>query len=207
MRSWLIALACMSLATACNEDHEASAPEREAPERAAPEGVQAQQPETQPSQRAQLMDEIHRSVAVLHPTEGNDVRGTVHFEEHGNDVRVVADLSGLSPGRHGFHVHEYGDCSAPDGSSAGGHFNPDDHPHALPPTRPRHAGDMGNVEAGADGHAHFDATFDNFSVAGQKAPVLGRGLIVHAGEDDGEGATGHAGARVSCGVIGVAGPR
>ncbi len=157
------------------------------------------------SERARMMDEIGSGIAVMHPTEGSDARGTVRFEREGDRVRVVADLTGLAPGtRHGFHVHELGDCSAPDGESAGGHFDPGDHPHALPPAQPRHAGDLGNLEVGRDGSARLDQRFDTFSIAGERAPVLGRAVIVHAAPDTGRGPTGEAGARLACGVIGVA---
>ena len=70
------------------------------------------------------------AVAELNPTQGSSVRGKVSFLKVGNSIRVVADVTGLTPGKHGFHIHEKGDCSAPDGSSAGGHFNPYGMPHA-----------------------------------------------------------------------------
>lgn len=143
-------------------------------------------------------------VAQLHPTEGNAVKGTVHFTQAGDGVKIVAHVEGLSPGKHGFHAHELGDCTAPDGTSAGGHYNPEDVAHALPPTEPRHAGDFGNLEANEDGMAHFEGTFPNVSLADSDEPLLGRGIIVHANPDDGGQPTGNAGPRVACGVIGVA---
>lgn len=143
------------------------------------------------------------ALAELRPTEGNDVRGTVRFEQQGDAVRVTVDLAGLPPGtRHGFHVHEHGDCSAPDGTSAGGHYNPGGHDHALPEGAPRHAGDMGNVESDDAGEVHAELVFDTFSVeADAPPPVMGRGVIVHAEPDDGGQPTGNAGARLACGVI------
>jgi superoxide dismutase, Cu-Zn family len=93
---------------------------------------------------------VKRAVAVVHPTAGHQARGVVHFVETGGKVRVAADLEGLAPNqKHGFHIHEFGDCSSPDASSAGEHYNPEGHPHALPPVTPRHAGDLGNVQADA----------------------------------------------------------
>src|SRR4029079_1744981 len=63
-----------------------------------------------------------KAIAVLHPTKGSNVQGTVTFTKSGDETKVVADLTGLTPGKHGFHIHEFGDCSSPDGKSAGGHF-------------------------------------------------------------------------------------
>src|SRR5205807_10607182 len=94
---------------------------------------------------------ITKAVAVLHPTKGNSVEGVITFTKEGNKIRVKGEVRGLTPGKHGFHVHEFGDCSAPDAASAGGHFNPTGMPHAGPDAAKRHVGDLGNIEAGADG--------------------------------------------------------
>jgi Cu-Zn family superoxide dismutase len=116
----------------------------------------------------------------------------------------VADLSGLTPGQqHAMHVHERGDCSAPDAMSAGGHYNPKSHPHALPPSAPRHAGDLGNVTSDASGNAHYEITVSNLSVDGALDPVKDLAVIVHAQPDDGGQPTGNAGGRIGCGVIRV----
>ncbi|MFO7653038.1 MAG: superoxide dismutase family protein [Candidatus Krumholzibacteriia bacterium] len=153
---------------------------------------------------ADMFRGITTAVAVLQPTRGNDVRGTVRFEETADGVRVTADFQGLEPGsQHGIHVHEFGDVSSPDGSAAGDHYDPDGHEHALPPTTPRHAGDMGNLMADEQGNAHLEETFTNFSVAGLEAPVVGRAVIVHAQPDDGTGTAGNAGPRLAQGVIGI----
>ncbi len=150
---------------------------------------------------------ITRAVAVIEPTEGSRVHGVVRLAQHDGGVTVTADLSGFEPGtEHGFHIHEYGDCSAPDGTSAGGHYNPEGNPHALPPDTPRHAGDLGNLSADAEGNAHYEITVDDISIAGPKNPVLGRAFIIHAKPDDGGQPTGNAGARLACGVIGIANP-
>lgn len=143
------------------------------------------------------------AIAQVQPTEGNEVSGTVAFAQTDAGVTVTIDLTGLPPSStHGFHVHETGDCSAPDGTSAGGHYNPGGHDHALPETDPRHAGDMGNLEADENGEVHVERTFATFSVdAEDPPPVVGRAVIVHADEDDGGQPTGNAGARVACGVI------
>lgn len=144
------------------------------------------------------------ALATVAPTEGNEVSGTVVFTEVDGGVTVQIDLTGLPPQtEHGFHVHENGDCSAPDGTSAGGHYNPGGHDHALPDEgMPRHAGDMGNLVADASGEVHESRTFTTLSVDGaDPPPVAGRAVIVHADPDDGGQPTGNAGARVACGVI------
>lgn len=144
-----------------------------------------------------------QAVAVLHPTEGSEVRGTIKFTKEEEGVRVVANVTGLKPGLHGFHVHENGDCSAADASSAGGHFNPADQPHGAPHDDERHAGDFGNITANSAGVASYDELFKNLSLDGSSS-IIGRAVIIHAGEDDLKSQpTGDAGARDACGVIGV----
>jgi Cu-Zn family superoxide dismutase len=156
---------------------------------------------------AEAWASVKQAVAVLHPTAGNKCHGRVQFIQEGDAVKVIADLEGLNPGqKHAIHVHQYGDCSAPDATSAGGHYNPENHPHALPDGGPRHAGDLGNLMADNEGKAHYEITVDNISVAGTKNPIIGRGVIVHAKPDDGGQPVGNAGARIACGVIGIANP-
>ena len=150
---------------------------------------------------------VTQAVAVLHPTAGQQCHGVVHFSESGDSVKVVADLEGLTPNqKHAFHIHQYGDCSAPDATSAGGHYNPEGHQHGLPDSENRHAGDLGNVQADGQGKAHYEITVQNISIMGAKNPILGRGVIVHAKVDDGGQPVGNAGSRIACGVIGVANP-
>ena len=139
--------------------------------------------------------------AELAPTEGYEARGTVYFEPVDGGVRIRAEIRGLEPGRHGFHVHEIGDCSAPDASSAGGHFNPTGSPHGGPTEAERHAGDLGNLEAGPDGVARYDRVDALIALSGPDA-ILGRGVVVHARADDlTSQPSGAAGPRVACGVI------
>src|SRR5256885_17207665 len=89
---------------------------------------------------------VKQAVAVLHATAGNKCHGTVRFTQDGDSVKVVADIEGLAPGqKHAFHIHQFGDCRSATGMSAGGHFNPEGHPHGLPETEKRHAGDLGNL--------------------------------------------------------------
>ncbi len=150
---------------------------------------------------------VPRAIAVLSPTEGNAVTGKVMFEQlDANRVRITAEVSGLTPNaKHGFHIHEYGDISAPDGTATGGHYNPESHDHALPHTADeRHAGDLGNLQTDPNGHASFGLIVEGISIAGTKNPVIGRGVIVHANPDDGGQPVGNAGPRIAQGVIGVA---
>lgn len=147
------------------------------------------------------------AVAILRPTEGNTVAGTVHFTVMGGQIHVSARVTGLEPNTsHGFHLHEYGDCSAANGKSAGGHYNPEGHAHALPKSAMRHAGDLGNLNANAKGEARYEGMIDTISIAGMRNPIIGRAVIVHAKPDDGGQPTGNAGSRVACGVIGIQKP-
>lgn len=140
-------------------------------------------------------------VATVMPVGENDVSGSVMFSEAENGVQVRGSFEGLEPGNHGFHIHEYGDCTADDGTSAGGHFNPANNQHGAPSDAERHMGDLGNIEANENGKATVDYTDQTVTLD----QILGRGIIIHAGEDDLESQpTGAAGSRVACGVIGVA---
>src|SRR5215831_19714244 len=146
-----------------------------------------------------------KAIAVLRPTADNKVSGTVTFTEEADGVRVQADLTGLTPGKHGFHVHEFGDCSAPDLASAGGHFNPTNKPHAGPDAAERHVGDMGNVEADASGAAKLDYVDHEISLTNDQRSAIGRSVVVHAKADDLKSQpAGDSGARIACGVIGRA---
>ena len=147
---------------------------------------------------------VTAAVCVLQPTEGNDVHGTVWFKQTEEGVKISATVEGLTPGKHGFHVHQFGNITAPDGTSAGGHFNPMKEDHAGPMDEMRHAGDLGNLVADENGVATYEWTDPNMMLHGPMS-ILGRGLVVHAGEDDLKSQpTGAAGARVAVGVIGVA---
>ena len=146
-----------------------------------------------------------KAVAVLHPTAGNKVSGTVTFTEVADGVQVRAEISGLTPGNHGFHVHEFGDCSAADASSAGAHFNPTSKPHAGPESAERHVGDMGNVQADASGNAKLEYVDHQISLTNDERSAIGRSVVVHAKADDLKSQpAGDSGARVACGVIGRA---
>ncbi|CAG0894779.1 unnamed protein product [Darwinula stevensoni] len=148
-----------------------------------------------------------KAVCVLQ----GEVKGTVHFTQNSPNepVKVTGEIQGLSEGLHGFHVHEFGD-NTNGCTSAGAHFNLDNKTHGGPKDEERHTGDLGNVEAGADGVAHVDIEDKVISLVGPRN-IIGRTLVVHADPDDlGRGGhelsktTGNAGGRIACGVIGLA---
>lgn len=147
------------------------------------------------------------AVAQLQPKSGSNVTGTVRFAQAGDRVKVTGEVRGLRPGgEHGFHVHERGDCSSPDGNSAGGHFNPTGQPHGNPMGAAHHAGDMPSLRADATGVARFAFESTTMRVGSGPTDVVGRGLIVHQNPDDyTTQPTGNAGGRLACAVITRAG--
>ncbi|WP_406698177.1 superoxide dismutase family protein [Singulisphaera sp. Ch08] len=148
---------------------------------------------------------VTKAVAVLHATKkGGDVHGKITFTQTPKGILVEGTVEGLTPGPHGFHVHEFGDCSSDDAMSAGGHFNPTNMPHAGPHDTKRHVGDLGNIEANDKGVAKIELLDSAISFSGAHS-IIGRGLIVHAKADDLKSPpAGAAGDRVACGVVGVA---
>src|SRR5262249_4519430 len=139
-----------------------------------------------------------KAVAVIHPTAGNKVSGTVTFTEVADGVQVRAEITGLTPGNHGFHVHEFGDCSAADATSAGAHVNPTNQPHAGPDSPERHVGDMGNVQADASGKATLEYVDHQISLTNDQRSAIGRSVVVHAKPDDLKSQpAGDSGARVA----------
>jgi len=150
--------------------------------------------------------EVARAVAVIAPVGESDVHGVLVFTREKDGMRVRGRISGLAPGKHGFHVHEYGDCSGAGGKTAGGHFNPFKSPHGDRVAGNRHQGDLGNITAGSDGVAHVDFVDHRLAFSGSGS-IIGRGVIVHGGTDDlTSQPSGAAGPRVGCGTIGIAGP-
>jgi Cu-Zn family superoxide dismutase len=157
--------------------------------------------QTQDSTKVAGSEEVTRAEADVQPTKGNNVNGKVTFIKEENGIKVTADIVGLKPGKHGFHIHEVGDCSAPDGSSAGGHFNPYHKNHGAPTDSVRHVGDLGNLEAGKDGKAHLEWLDTLIAFEGTNS-IIGRSVIVHEKPDDYKTQpTGNAGGRLACGVI------
>lgn len=147
------------------------------------------------------------AVATLAATEGNAVTGDLRFEAGDGGVAITGQVNGLAPNsEHGFHVHETGDCSAPDATSAGGHFNPASTDHGQVGSDPHHAGDTNNITADATGVATIDTRLEGATVGdGAATDIVGKGVIVHADPDDyTTQPTGNAGARLACGVIAAA---
>ena len=142
------------------------------------------------------------ATATLEATKGNSAGGTVNFVQKGDKVFVTARVSGLSPGSHGFHIHEKGDCSSGDGMSAGGHFNPLGKSHGDPSAPDHHAGDMPMLVADSYGDANLTVELGVMTVGGGATDVIGKAIIVHKDADDYKTQpTGNSGARVACGVI------
>lgn len=138
--------------------------------------------------------------ASTQPSWGKPM-GTVTFTQKGDKVRVQANITGLQPGEHGFHIHDKGDLSAPDFSSAGPHYNPEGHKHAGPKDQSRHAGDLGNLTADASGKATLDINVSEISVGGENN-IVGKSVIVHAKADDLKtDPSGNSGGRAGAGVI------
>ncbi len=132
---------------------------------------------------------------------GSSLTGTATFVDTGSGVSVVIDVAGISPGKHGTHIHEKPDCSADNADSAGGHYNPHSKDHAMEPGA-GHIGDMGNIEIGADGKGRLEVTLAGANLkAGDPNSIRDRAIIVHEKEDDGGQPTGNAGGRIGCGEL------
>jgi Cu-Zn family superoxide dismutase len=166
-----------------------------------PEPV-ATKPEPEPEPAPPPPPPPKEASATLAPTKKSKVKGTIEFKEVEGGVEVTANVENLKPGDHAYHVHEKGDCSAPDGASAGGHFNPNNHKHGAPDGEERHEGDFGNLTAGKDGKATKTFVMKGITLDDAPTSILGKGFIVHEKADDFKTQpTGNAGARIACGVI------
>ncbi len=143
------------------------------------------------------------AMVTLLNAEGEEV-GTATFVEGEGGVTLKAIVNGAPTGKHGFHIHEFGEC-APDFTAAGGHFNPMGTPHGCPDDPNRHAGDFGNIEI-SEGGGMLEVVSDLITVSPGPTSIVGKAVIIHAGEDMcPEQPTGAAGARFACGVIHLAG--
>jgi len=144
------------------------------------------------------------AIATFQPKSGTQVTGTATFTQEGDKVQVVVNAKSLSPGKHGIHVHEKGDCSASDASSAGGHFAHGSEQHAGPTDAGHHDGDLGNLEADSDGNATWTITTDSLSIGKGDKDIIGKSIVIHGDPDDLKTQpSGNSGGRIACGVIEV----
>jgi Cu-Zn family superoxide dismutase len=143
--------------------------------------------------------------ADLKPTAGNKASGQLTFTPEGdNRVHVTGTISGLPPkSKHGFHVHAKGDCSSPDGKSAGDHFDSNKHQHGQVGKGEHHSGDMDNLETDDKGNVQVDRVLEGVTLGGgAPTDILGKAVILHATADDYKTQpSGNSGARIGCGVI------
>lgn len=144
-----------------------------------------------------------QAIATIGPTSDSSVTGMAVFTKDGYQITLTIEIQNASPGIHAVHIHENGDCSAPDGTSAGGHWNPTGVAHGKWGEGEFHLGDIGNITVGEDGTGSIELTTDLWEIGtGSDVDVVGKGIIVHAGADDFTSQpSGAAGARIGCGVI------
>jgi Cu-Zn family superoxide dismutase len=163
--------------------------------------------EKSPAKHAMEASKVTMAVAMVEGLGEHRVKGKVTFTQKGDGVEIKGEFTGLKPGEHGFHIHEFGDCSMADGKCAGGHFNPNGGKHAGPEDPGRHAGDLGNLKADSTGKASFEMVDTMLSLSGANS-VIGRSVIIHAKPDDMKTQpSGDSGDRIGCGVIGIADPK
>jgi Cu-Zn family superoxide dismutase len=197
----ILAFAALAL-TACN----APSPPPGPADAAASAGTAANATKATPMANASLDARAGTPEAqvVLKPTQGHSAAGTLSLRAEDGGVRITGAITGLKPdSEHGFHIHEHGDCSAPDATSAGGHFNPTGQPHGSMDSGAHHVGDMPNQRANAEGVANVDVLVPAISLdPGNNANVIGRALVVHQNPDDYKSQpAGDAGPRIACGVV------
>jgi Cu-Zn family superoxide dismutase len=192
-----LAIAGTLLLVACSREQPAGAPRQPEPTTAAP------------AEKTTPAEPAAEGAAQIAPTQGNTVTGSVALSTSSEGVHITGSIQGLKPNAEfGFHVHEKGDCSAPDGSSAGGHFNPTQAEHGNPSSGTHHhAGDMLNIKSNGEGVAQVDTTAAGTTLHGNPATdIMGKAIVVHEGPDDyTTQPSGNSGKRVACGVIGAAG--
>jgi Cu-Zn family superoxide dismutase len=144
-----------------------------------------------------------KASANLDSRSGSQAKGEVTFIWQGNDVLINGKFSGLKPNaEQGFHVHEKGDCSSADATSAGGHFNPETKAHGMPNSGMSHAGDLPNIKSDASGNATYTAKLHGFAVNTGPSGIVGRSVVVHRDPDDYKSQpAGNSGPRIACGLI------
>lgn len=145
-----------------------------------------------------------KAKAEIRDAAGKTV-GKATLTEQKDGVKVVLKVSGLPPGKHGYHIHETGSCTTPDFKSAGGHFNPFQKHHGLENPQGKHAGDLPNLEVKKDGKAKVTFLATEATLKDGPASLLkegGTAVVIHADPDDNmTDPAGNAGARIACGVI------
>lgn len=144
------------------------------------------------------------ATADISAKNNSGIFGTVNFTETNGMVSMIANISGLKPGNHAFHIHAIGDCSAPDGTSAGGHWNPTTVSHGKWGTPPFHIGDIGNIEANMNGIGTISRVTDLWCIGcnDETKNIVGKAIIIHDGFDDfSSQPSGAAGPRIGCGEI------
>lgn len=138
---------------------------------------------------------------VINSKSGTETQGTAKFTQTGKNVALDLNVYKLTPGIHAVHLHEKGDCSAADASSAGGHWNPTTESHGKWGHDEYHKGDIGNLNADKEGTARLQFSTDKWCIGctDETKNILGKTLIIHAGPDDFKTQpTGNAGGRVGC---------
>lgn len=145
-----------------------------------------------------------KAIAIISPTKGNAASGIAKFSQEKDGLHIFVKMTGLTPGLHGFHVHEFGNCACDDAVCAGSHYNPTNQKHGGPTDSNRHLGDFGNISADENGNAEYELV-DTIATLNGPHSIIGRSVIVHADPDDFvTQSTGNSGARIAAGVIGIA---
>jgi Cu-Zn family superoxide dismutase len=158
----------------------------------------------QVKKNGKMKDYPTEAICILVPLSKSNVKGVIRFTQKGKEVLINGEVTGLEPGKHGFHVHEFGDLSSNDGMSTGPHFDPEHEPHGGPTSDKRHVGDLGNIVADKNGKAVIKMKDSVISLHGPHS-IVGRAIIVHGKADDLKSQpAGDAGPRIGGGVIGIA---
>jgi Cu-Zn family superoxide dismutase len=149
--------------------------------------------------------QVKKAIAWINPRSDSELAGSAIFINEEGQITVQVSVELAPPGEHAVHIHEFGDCEAPDGSSAGGHWNPTGDDHGKWGTPPHHLGDIGNLVVGEEGEGSLVLTTDRWTMGtGEDNDILEKSVIVHAAADDfTTQPTGAAGGRIGCGVIRV----
>lgn len=193
MKYLVCVCAAAALLTSCGKTKEESPAPSDEQATATPSTPPVTEPEPAPSASVQLS-----------ATQGNTASGSLTVVTMGDGVHFTGTLQGLKPdAEFGFHVHEKGDCSAPDASSAGGHFNPAGVEHGNPQSQPHHAGDMPNAKSDAQGNAQVNAHVSGLTLSdGGPNDIIGKAVVLHEKPDDYKSQpSGNSGARIACGVV------